>query len=84
MLISLSESPISKTLTDLTTKKLKENYPEDKFNKTQKYIPIFRYAAVTSVIFEWLKTGCEESPEEMARFLCSLTSFDIYENFNEL
>ena len=84
LLMSLAEIPISKTLTDITMKKLKENYPEDEFNKTQKYLPIFRYAAVTSVMFEWIKNGCEESPEDMARFLCSLTTFDIYDSFNEL
>ena len=83
VLMALSDSEISKTIADLTMKKLKENYPEDKFNKTQKYLPIFKYAAITSVMFEWLKDGCEESPEEMSRVLCSLTSFDIYENFNE-
>jgi len=84
LLMALADSSISKTLTDLTMKKLKENFPEDKFNKTQKYFPIFHYSAITSVMFEWLKNGCEESPEEMSRFLCSLTSFDIYEQFNKL
>jgi len=84
VLMALSDSEISKTIADLTMKKLKENYPEDKFNKTQKYLPIFKYAAITSVMFEWLKDGCEESPEEMSRFLCSLTSFDIFENFENI
>ena len=84
LLIALSDCSISKTLTDITIKKLKENFPEDKFNKTQKYLPVFHYAAITSVMFEWLKNGCEESPEEMSRFLCSLTSFDLYEQFHKL
>lgn len=84
LLMAIAESSISKTLTDITIKKLKENFPEDTFNKTQKYFPVFHYAAITSVMFEWLKNGCEESPEEMSRFLCSLTSFDIYEQFNKL
>ncbi len=80
--VSLSQEPIAKNFSELTMKKLKENFPEDKFNKTQKYISIFYYSAFSSVIFEWLKNGCEESCEEMARFLCSQTSFDIYEKFN--
>ncbi len=82
LLMALSNSPISRSLTELTMKNLKENFPSDTFNKTQKYFPIFHYSAIVSVMFEWLKNGCEESPEEMSRFLCSLTSFDIYEQFN--
>lgn len=81
-LMALAGSPIAKSIAELTRSKLIENLPEDKFNKTVKYMPVFYYSAIISVMFEWLKNGCEESPEEMARFLCSLTSFDIFEHFN--
>ena len=83
-LMALSNSPISKSITDITKNKLIENLPEDKFNKTAKYLPVFYYSAIISVMFEWLKNGCEESPEEMARFICSLTNFDLFEHFNEV
>ena len=84
LLISLSNSPISKTITNITKLKLQENFPQDTFNKTQKYVPVFYYSAIISVMFEWLNNGCEESPEEMSRFLCSLTAVDIYEQFNKI
>ena len=83
-LVTLSNSPIAKSLTDLTKSKLIENLPEDKFNKTAKYLPVFYYSAIISVMFEWLNNNCEESPEEMARFICSLTSFDLFERFNDI
>lgn len=83
-LIALASSPIAKSLAEITRSKLIENLPEDKFNKTAKYLPVFYYSAIISVMFEWLKNGCEESPEEMARFICSLTSFDLFEHFNEM
>lgn len=83
LLISLLNSSISKEVADTIVNKMRENSPDDFFNKTIKYVPVFYFTGMTSVMIEWLKTGCNESPEEMARFLCSLTAFDIYEKFSE-
>ena len=52
--------------------KLKKSMPNDLINKTSKYIPIFYLSSVTSVLLEWLKNGTIESPDEMARLICSL------------
>lgn len=83
LLISLLNSSISKEVADTIVNKMKENFPDDLFNKTVKYVPFFYFTGITSVMIEWLKNGCNESPEEMARFLCSLTSFDIYDKFSD-
>ncbi|MBO5344751.1 MAG: TetR/AcrR family transcriptional regulator [Clostridia bacterium] len=77
---SFQNSEISKKLNSITIAKLKEDFPQDFMNKTSKYIPIYYFGAITSVIYDWLKNGCEETPDEMAKLLSGLMNIPIPEN----
>lgn len=72
---SMMESEITKTLGAAIMQKLKDNIPHDYMNKTSKYIPIYYFGAMTSVLMNWLKDGMVESTDDMARLLCSLNDF---------
>ncbi len=74
---SLEKSPITKQLLVRTMMILKNEIPIDYMNKTMKYIPMFYFGAISVTMFDWLKGGAEESPEEMARMIASLINFDI-------
>lgn len=65
-------SEISKKLLALITEKLRTEFPYDVVNKTSKYIPIYFFGAITSVVGEWLENGCTETPEEMAKFITKM------------
>ena len=69
---SLEDSSIAKSLGEYVTNKLQSSIPSDYIMKTSKYLPIFYFSAVASVILTWLKDGAVESPDEMARLLVSL------------
>lgn len=56
--------------------------PEDKINPTKKYIPIFYFSALAGVLAMWINTGAKESPEEMARGICSIADFPIFSENN--
>ena len=56
--------------------------PEDKINPTKKYVPIFYFSALTGVLAIWLNNGAKESPEEMARCICSISDFPIFTENN--
>ena len=60
--------------------KLKENTATDYMNKTSKYVPVFYYGALTTVLFNWLKSGAEETPDEMAKLIAGLINFEISDN----
>ena len=77
-LFSLSNSKATQAILDTIPEKLKENTDDDYMNKTSKYIPIFYYGAITTVLFDWLKNGTEEPPEEMAKNICSISEFPIF------
>ncbi len=78
-LFSLSNSKVTQAILDTVPEKLKENTDDDYMNKTSKYIPIFYYGAITTVLFDWLKNGTEEPPEEMAKMISGLINFDIHD-----
>lgn len=78
-LLSFKNCEFTHTLKTLTTKKLLEEFPSDCVNRTSKYIPLFYFGSIISVLFEWLKNGCEETPEEMARFIASLINFELFQ-----
>ena len=78
-LLSFKNCEFTHTLKNLTTKKLLEEFPSDCVNRTSKYIPLFYFGSIISVLFEWLKSGCEETPEEMARFIASLINFELFQ-----
>lgn len=56
--------------------------PEDKINPTKKYVPIFYFSALAGVLAMWLNNGTKESPEEMARCICSVAEFPIFSENN--
>ncbi len=56
--------------------------PEDKINPGEKYVPIFYFSALTGVLAMWLNNGAKESPEEMARCICSIADFPIFTENN--
>ena len=70
---SLQDTQITKTIRYNTMSRLKENIVVDQMKKSSKYIPIFYISALSTTLFEWLKGGAEESSDEMARLIVSLT-----------
>lgn len=80
---SLKDSPVIKTILFSSIEKLKKEGSHDKINKTSKYIPTFYFSAVITTIFEWLKSGAEESTDEMARLITSLVNFDLFQKTPE-
>lgn len=79
ILVSFKDCEVSRNIKDTINKKLLEEFPSDCVSKTSKYIPIFYFASITTVLFEWLKNGCEESSEEMARLIASLINFELFQ-----
>lgn len=56
--------------------------PEDKINPARKYIPIFYFSALAGTLAVWLDNGAVETPEEMAKCICSLGEFPIFSENN--
>ena len=77
MFKSFEGNDIFKNLLDMGIKKIEHDIPIDFVNKTSKYIPIFYYGALTLVISKWLQGGAVETPDEMARLICSLMQDNI-------
>lgn len=75
---AFKNSDVLRKLKDQATKKLLEEFPSDQVNRTTKYIPIFYFGSIITVLFEWLELGCEETPEEMARIIASLINFELF------
>ena len=74
---SFDNSSITKTMLDTIIKRMRENVPVDYMNKTSKYIPIFYFGAISTTMIDWLKSGANETPDEMARMVSSLISIDF-------
>ena len=75
---SIEGSSIAKNIADYITTNLQLNVPNDYIMKTSKYLPIFYFSAVASVIVTWLKDGTQETPDEMARLLVSLVNKKLF------
>ena len=56
--------------------------PEDKINPANKYIPIFYFSAIAGTLTVWLNNGTNETPEEMAKCICSHADFPIFSENN--
>ena len=83
--MSLQNSQIEKTLKEIVIQELSENaYNIDYFNKTSKYIPLIYFSSVTSVLFQWLKNGAQESPEDMSRMISSVLNIDLLDKKNPI
>ena len=80
LIMSFEGNEIFKQLLDVGIKKIEHDIPIDFVNKTSKYIPVFYYGALTLVISKWLQSGANESPDEMARLICSLINDNIIQN----
>lgn len=75
-ILSLIKSSSAKILANDISQKMKSNAPTDYLNKSSKYIPIYFHGAITNVLLAWLQNG-DESPDEMAKLICSLQNFDV-------
>ena len=82
LLHSIEASSIADVIALEISKKLQENTPNDYMKKTSKYIPIFYFSALGSVIITWLKDGAVESPDEMARLITSMVNSSFFNNKN--
>ncbi len=76
-LFSIANNKVIQHILDKVPEKLKENTATDYMNKTSQYVPVFYYGAISTVLFDWLKNGAQESPEEMAKLIAGLINFDI-------
>ena len=85
ILPSIENSNISKVLTSNIAAKLQSNLPNDYMNKTSKYVPVFYFTAISSVIIMWLKEGAKETSDEMARLIISMVNKNVFgcKNNNE-
>lgn len=79
-LFSIANNKITQHIIETVPEKLKENTATDYMNKTSKYVPVFYYGALTTVLFNWLKSGAEETPDEMAKLIAGLINFEISDN----
>ena len=59
---SFKGSEILITVIDASVENLKDSFPYDSINKTNKYLPLYYFGALSRVALEWFKNGCEESP----------------------
>ena len=76
-LFAIANNKVTQHIVETVPEKLKENTSTDYMNKTSKYVPVFYYGALTTVLFNWLKSGAEETPDEMAKLIAGLINFDI-------
>lgn len=68
--------------TNCIAEKLFTFSPEDKINPAQKFIPIFYFSAIAGTLAAWLNKGAIETPEEMAKAICSHANFPIFTENN--
>lgn len=73
---SFEDTKFSKEFSELISNKLTESFNVDYMSKTSKYIPVFYFGALAVTVMHWLKNGAQESPDEMARMIASLTNFE--------
>lgn len=84
VLFNIMNSQISSNLQSLIIKDLQEKAKIDYINKTSKYIPVFYFTSIVSVMIEWLRNNTQETPEEMATLLTKLINPDALKNpYNE-
>ena len=84
VLFNIMNSQISSNLQNLIIKDLQEKAKIDYINKTSKYIPVFYFTSIVSVMIEWLRNNTQETPEEMATLLTKLINPDALKNpYNE-
>lgn len=84
VLLAFKNTDYLKKFVDSIAERLFSFAPEDKINPTKKYIPIFYFTALAGVLGYWINTGAKESPEDMAKLICSVADFPIFsdENFH--
>ena len=75
-LFAIEDSQISKVLKDMVITELQAKSPIDYMNKTSKYIPVFYFSSIISVLIEWLRSDTGETPEEMATLLTKLINIE--------
>ncbi len=76
---SFDNTKFNKEFSDIVWSKLIKDFEFDSISKTSKYIPILYFGALSLTVIQWLKNGCEETPDEMARMLASLTNLEPHE-----
>lgn len=80
VLFNIMNSQISNLLQSMIIKDLQEKAKIDYINKTSKYIPVFYFTSIVSVLVEWLKNDTQETPEEMATLLTKLINPETLKN----
>lgn len=80
---SFEDSQIYNSLLTIASEQMQLRFQGDFINKTSKYISIFYLSALCSTILEWLKSGAKETPDEMARLLCSLINTNHFDAKNK-
>lgn len=78
-LLAFEDSQISKILKDMVVCDLQTKSPVDYMNKSSRYIPVFYFSSIISVLYEWLKSGANEPVDEMAKLLSKLINIEPYE-----
>lgn len=79
---SLDQTNIVKDFINCVSEKIFSFTPEDKINPSKQYIPIFYFSAISGVLGFWIHNGAKETPEEMAKGICSIASFPIFDELN--
>lgn len=82
-LFAIEDSQISKVLKDMIITDLQSKSPIDYINKTSKYIPIFYFSSIVSVLIEWLRSDTGETPEEMATLITKLINIEPCKEMHE-
>ena len=77
---SFDKCEFTNNISSIITSKLNKTMPSDIISKTSKYIPIFFLSATGAVLVEWLKNDTKETPDEMARLLCSLINIEKFDS----
>ncbi len=76
LFFSFDNTQFNKEFSDIVWARLMKNFEFDTITKTSKYIPVFYFGALAMTLLQWLKNGCEETPDEMARMIASLTNIE--------
>lgn len=76
---SFKNTDFIKNYMDSIAQRLFAYAPEDKINKNRKYNTVFYFSAITGVFTYWINHGAVETPDEMAKCICSIADFPIFD-----
>lgn len=81
---AFKNSNYAESFIDVISDKLFSFAPEDKINPSRKYTPVFYFSALAGVLNAWINNGTKESPDDMAKLICTIAEFPFFsdENFH--